>query len=91
MKNVIEFTDEELEISATNLEKIKKTGILVTESNFNAAVNGSDGTPEDGFSITSNKSTRRAKMWLLPNGFILCEQEGKHVMVPPTFKFAKLK
>ena len=90
-QNKIEFSEEEIEVSNRNFEKMKKSGIIVTEAEFMAAVNGADKTPEYGFSLLSNKSTRRAKMWLLPNGALLCEQADKRFFVPPTYKFANLK
>jgi hypothetical protein len=95
MRNEIKYTEDEIDSSQKNLEKLKKIGIIVTDSEFNAAVNGADGTPENGFNDTSTKATRRAKMWLLPNGMLLVEQEDekkstKCIIVPPTYKFARL-
>lgn len=92
----IKFTKEEQELSQANLERIKKNGILLSSATFNSAVNGADQTPEDYFDISSNKQTRRAKMYLLPTGAILCEQEDMHgkvktFFVPPTYKFAHIK
>lgn len=96
MKNEIKFTEEEQETSAKNIDKLKKGGIIVTQAEFNAAVNGGDNTPEYGFNVGSDKYTRRAKMWLLPGGSLLCEQEDidgkmKTFFIPPTFKYAHLK
>lgn len=96
MRNKIEFSQEELETSQKNLEKLKKIGIIITKAAFNAAVDGADGTPENSFDIESHNMTRRSKMWLLPNGSILCEQEDEknhmvNFIVPATFKFAHLK
>lgn len=57
-------------------------GIPVSESKFNANVTTQmGGVPEGGFTVKSEKVTRKAEQWYTPHGLIV-KQKGKYLIVP---------
>jgi len=78
----------------TNKEKIEamiEQSIEIEYSKFHAAVDNTDGTPENYFSEVSSVPSRNVKMWA-HRDWIICLHKGKYILVPQSNSiFARVK
>lgn len=63
------------------LQKAIESGAPLSKVQFHAAVNNSEGTPENYFSLTSANASRRCEMWLTTLGYVF-KQNDKYFGCP---------
>ena len=64
------------------LTKLLERGIPVRRAEFQSAVNNSDGTPENYFSIDSAMKSRHVTMWWINGDGLLCCHKDEYFLVP---------
>lgn len=68
-------------INNEKVEKLIEGAVPVSYAKFHAAVDNSDGTPENYFSEVSNTASRNVQMWA-SYAYLICLHKEKYILVP---------